>query len=226
MNPIINYIYFENKIYKYSLTFSIKVKGIIAKVNDNCQINVKANPLIDEKSIHKFIENNISKLVGMIERKNNSNRFNIFKNSLNILGEEKKIYIERAIKNEKFSIINNKIYLYLNSIENKEKVIRKLLKKESEKYIIPRAIELAQKFNFPSGRFQIKWLTATWGSCYKNQKLITFSSRLVMHPKEIIDYVIIHELSHLIEANHSDRFWNIVGSILPNYKVLRKALKY
>lgn len=56
-----------------------------------------------------------------------------------------------------------------------------------------------------------------WGSCNSDKK-ITFNYRLVMAPVEAIDYIIVHELCHLIHMNHDRSFWRRVGSILPDYK--------
>jgi predicted metal-dependent hydrolase len=56
-----------------------------------------------------------------------------------------------------------------------------------------------------------------WGSCSSDKKL-TFNYRLAMAPVEVIDYVIIHELCHLLHMNHDRSFWRRVGSIMPDYK--------
>lgn len=56
-----------------------------------------------------------------------------------------------------------------------------------------------------------------WGSCSSDRKL-TFNYRLAMAPVEVIDYVIIHELCHLLHMNHDRSFWRRVGSIMPDYK--------
>ncbi len=58
---------------------------------------------------------------------------------------------------------------------------------------------------------------AKWGSC-SSSKNLTFNYRLAMAPIEVIDYVIIHELCHLIHMNHDRSFWRRVGSIMPDYK--------
>ena len=58
---------------------------------------------------------------------------------------------------------------------------------------------------------------SNWGSC-SSEKNINLSSRLLFAPTDVLDYVIIHELAHLKEMNHSDRFWKIVRDIMPNYK--------
>ncbi len=63
-----------------------------------------------------------------------------------------------------------------------------------------------------------------WGSCYPNGGL-GFNWRLVMAPECIIDYVVVHELAHLVEANHSKRFWALVEKTFPNYKEAKLWLR-
>ena len=63
-----------------------------------------------------------------------------------------------------------------------------------------------------------------WGSC-SSANSINFSWRLVMADDDVIDYVVVHELAHIIEHNHSDRFWRVVESALPDYKQRRQRLK-
>lgn len=63
-----------------------------------------------------------------------------------------------------------------------------------------------------------------WGSC-SGKGSLNFSWRLIMAPDDVIDYVVIHELAHTKELNHSDKFWAIVASILPDYKERESKLK-
>ena len=62
-----------------------------------------------------------------------------------------------------------------------------------------------------------------WGSCSSTGTL-SFNWRLMLAPPQVLDYVVVHELCHLCEMNHSPAFWSLVGSILPDYKVRRKWL--
>lgn len=63
-----------------------------------------------------------------------------------------------------------------------------------------------------------------WGSC-SGRKNLSFSWRLIMSPQEVLDYVVVHELCHLIHMNHSKKFWETVESIIPQYKIRKKWLK-
>lgn len=63
-----------------------------------------------------------------------------------------------------------------------------------------------------------------WGCCSKDG-VIKFNFRILMLPHRVIDYIIVHELSHLLEFNHSERFYNIVASIMPDYKDQKRLLK-
>ena len=72
-------------------------------------------------------------------------------------------------------------------------------------------------------KISIKYNHSNWGSCSTKRNL-NFSSRLLLAPDDVIDYVIIHELAHLKEANHSHKFWAIVAKAMPNYKEKEKWL--
>ena len=63
-----------------------------------------------------------------------------------------------------------------------------------------------------------------WGSCSADNRL-AFSWRLMIAPPAVIDYVVVHELAHLREKNHSPRFWDLVGEICPDYRERRRWLK-
>lgn len=76
---------------------------------------------------------------------------------------------------------------------------------------------------FPN-KVKIKDMKYAWGSCTSN-KNISFNSELIYFEKEIIEYVIVHELSHLKYMNHQKEFWNLVERYIPNHKYLRKELK-
>ena len=90
---------------------------------------------------------------------------------------------------------------------------------------IPKRV--AYYHEFTGGNYQkitIRDQKTRWGSCSANGTL-SFSFRLMMAPPRVLDYVVVHELCHLTHMNHSKDFWNMVESILPDYKEHRKWLK-
>lgn len=98
------------------------------------------------------------------------------------------------------------------------------LREQANYYLIKRTYELSKKYNFRINKITIRGQKTRWGSCSGNRNL-SFNFKLMQFKKEIIDYVIIHELCHLREMNHSKRFWGLVEEYCPGYKSLRKELK-
>ena len=78
--------------------------------------------------------------------------------------------------------------------------------------------------NLSYGRITITSAKTRFGSC-SSQGNISFSYRLMLYPIEAREYVVVHELAHLLEMNHSKRFYAIVERYMPDYKERRKKLK-
>ncbi|MFQ3307393.1 MAG: putative metal-dependent hydrolase [Candidatus Midichloriaceae bacterium] len=96
------------------------------------------------------------------------------------------------------------------------------LSKHLKEYTLQKITELvkiyAKAHGFQKyGKISVKELSSKWGSCSHKGNL-SFNWRLIFAPPEILNYVLVHEICHLKEMNHSDKFWNLVKSIDPNYK--------
>ena len=97
--------------------------------------------------------------------------------------------------------------------------------KESARLLAENRISHYNKlYRFRINRLSIKNTKSRWGSCSKKGNL-NFNYKIALLPIELADYVIVHELCHLGELNHSPRFWKLVEMALPNYKELRRAFK-
>ncbi len=112
---------------------------------------------------------------------------------------------------------------------DEQEFIRSLIIKFAQNYFLPIIIERVNYFNLryfkkPIQNVRLKYNKSNWGSCSTN-KALNFSVRLIFAPDDVIDYVVIHELAHLVEMNHSDRFWKIVADIMPDYKEKEHLLK-
>jgi predicted metal-dependent hydrolase len=98
------------------------------------------------------------------------------------------------------------------------------LRTTAERYILPRTKLLADKMGITYHRLTMKQMTSRWGSCSSYGNL-NFNWRLVHFAPAIIDYVIIHELAHRQQMNHSSKFWAIVERFDPLYRQHRQVLK-
>lgn len=109
------------------------------------------------------------------------------------------------------------------------KSIKTLLSRIMAQYFLPeishRIHEInAKHFGFDINNIRLKYNKSNWGSrSAKNN--INISTRLLFAPKDVQDYVFVHELAHFIEMNHSSRFWDIVKKVIPDYKEKEKWLK-
>lgn len=90
--------------------------------------------------------------------------------------------------------------------------------------IPPKVKEYAAVLGVNYGRITIRNQRSRWGSCSAKGNL-NFNCLLVKAPERVCDYVIVHELCHRLEMNHSERFWKQVESVLPDYRERRKWLK-
>lgn len=87
-----------------------------------------------------------------------------------------------------------------------------------------KALEFAKHMGVMPSAVKINGATTRWGSC-SAQKSLNFSWRLMMADDDVIDYVVVHELAHITEMNHSVRFWALVEGVLPEYQVRKAKLK-
>ena len=79
--------------------------------------------------------------------------------------------------------------------------------------------------NLPEFRLKTRTMKTRWGVCNRKSMTITLNTELVRKDISLIDYVIIHEMAHFYEGNHSKAFWDIVKKACPNYEERRKELR-
>jgi hypothetical protein len=147
-------------------------------------------------------------------------------NSIQLLGTLHDISFEQ-IKSVKPLVIKVGQTLRVFQSETKSishnSIISNWLKETARKHIIERTNYIANTYNFHYNRLSIKNQRTRWGSC-SGKKNLNFNWRLIMTPHECVDYVIIHELAHTKQMNHSKNFWAIVEEIMPDYKSHKKTL--
>ena len=98
------------------------------------------------------------------------------------------------------------------------------IRQEAFERIAPLAEYYAKHYGVNFAHISIKDQTTVWGSCSRSGTL-SFSWRLIKAPEDVLRYVVIHEVCHLREMNHSKRYWDLVAQTMPDYKVHRRWLK-
>ncbi len=133
----------------------------------------------------------------------------------------------------RFSIDSHKKWILksLKAIENKSLANHKLSRKDylenkerARDYLYKKLEQLNFHYNFQYGRIYIKDQKTCWGSCSSRGNL-NFSYKILFLSEYLADYIVVHELCHLSELNHSPGFWKLVERVIPDHKNRRKKLK-
>lgn len=111
-------------------------------------------------------------------------------------------------------------------IKPRAEVIKEFIEnKEKARELINERLKFFNKFyDFNFKKISVKKQNSRWGSCSRKGNL-NFNYKILFLPKNIADYIIVHELCHLKEFNHSPRFWALVAKTIPDYKKIRLSLK-
>lgn len=99
-----------------------------------------------------------------------------------------------------------------------------ILKRRALTFASERCAHIAQRYGAQYKKITIRAQKSRWGSCSRAGNL-SFNYKIAALPAHIADYIIVHEICHLIEMNHSKRFWALVAKTIPNHKELRKELR-
>jgi len=120
--------------------------------------------------------------------------------------------------------LDSSFKLTKSALPNAESAFTAWYRKQARKVVTERVEFFAREHGFKIGKVRISSARTRWGSC-STKNTLSFTWRLVMAPPNVVDYVVVHELCHLKEMNHSKTFWAYVEAILPDYKRRRKWLK-
>ena len=191
-------------------------KHTYIRVKSDGKIYVSTNIFTTDKYIKKLLkdeEKSICRMIEAEERKRYNNE------DFHYLGKRYEIvYVDYV----NLSLGEDKVFI------NKDYDIYKWYKKEAKKIFKERLDYLHSTFsrNIPSVSLRIRKMSTRWGVCNTKSHVITLNLELIKRDIKYLDYVIIHELSHLIYPNHSHDFWELVGENCKDYKKIKKEMKY
>ncbi len=191
-----------------------KRKTLLLKIVSKNEILIKAPLRLSDSKINEFILSKQKWVDGKIKK---MEALEEFAGGFNF---EKYIYkfTEIVMETKNISLDYDSLSASKKNLAIKKQYI------EMFDILKERAISLAEQFNFKVN--QISYLSSIykWGS-YNDKGEMKLNYKLIILPKELIDYVIIHELCHSKHMNHKPQFWKEVEKYCPNYKTLRKNMK-
>lgn len=192
-------------------------KNLYVRVKEDMNIYVSCNYFTTKAIIEKVLNENKDSLRKMLNKVENINEN---KDRFFYLGSEYVIIYKEDIKTT--TIEGSIIYTKNN------KTLEKWLKEETLKVFDERYVYIFNHFkeNIKSPILKVRNMKTRWGVYNRLNHTITLNSRLIEFDIEKIDYVIIHELAHIIHFNHSKSFWNLVNKYCSNYKKIRKEMRY
>ncbi len=205
----------ENKNYEVIIEKKNN-KNTYIRVKDDLKIYVTTSKFTTKETIKNILDDNYQTLLKMISKKKLSNQK---KDMFFYLGKSYDI-IEVSIMDD-IEIVNDKIYT-----KNKT-MLDKWYKKQIEKIFHERFVYICSIFkeNITMPQLKIRAMKTRWGVYNRVRHSVTLNSHLIEYGIEELDYVIIHELSHIIYFDHSANFWKLVSVYCPDYKKIRKNLK-
>lgn len=204
---------FEYKDKSYDIVVLKKrtTKNLYIKVKDDLKIYITCNIFTSDREIKRIVNNNRKSIERMLDR---AIMLDEKKQDFYFLGKKYDIVYTNI---DEVSLGENKIFL------SKNIDLDKWLKKQALKIFSEHLENCYENFtrSIPHPSLRIRKMKTRWGVCNTKTYVITLNLELITKDINCLDYVIYHELSHLVEANHSKRFWMVVEENFKDYKKYR-----
>lgn len=206
-------IIIDNHEYPYIIEYK-RIKNIYFRVKDDLVVHVSAPKIVSKSYIEKLLMKNDKLVIKMyqseLQKRERKQDIYYLGNKLDLIISEGDTYI-------------NNDCIYAKDIETAQKYIYSL----AYDVFKVRVDSIKTCFNdIPDFKLKVRKMTSKWGVCNIKSMSVTLNTELITKDVHLIDYVIVHELSHFKHMNHSAAFWCEVSKHYPYYKKARKELNY
>jgi len=191
-------------------------KNSYIRIKEDMTIYVTTSYFATDKSIKKMLDSNYSSLQSMVTKRQKS-----------VQKKGMFFYLGTAYDIIEMNIVDgveiDDTRIYVKSMDKLNKWYQTEIKRIFEERYNHVWSMFDESIKKPT--LKIRKMKSRWGVYNKESHSITLNSHLIEYDVDKIDYVIVHELCHIIHFNHSKEFWNLVSKYFPNYKYIRKELK-
>lgn len=201
--------------YPVEIIKKVQNKNTYIRVKSDLTLYVTTNVLSSNKSIEKLIKENRKAIEKMYEKQLTKKENNT---GFYYLGKRYDIVYTNGKE-----ITFGKTKVFIGKDINIDNWYKKEAKKIFKEHLDNCYNNFTKKIPYPSLR--IRKMTSRWGVCNYKDIVVTLNLELIKRDLDCLDYVIYHELSHLIHHDHSDKFWSLVEENYPNYKIVRRKMK-
>ncbi|WP_375199577.1 M48 family metallopeptidase [Lysinibacillus sp. RS11] len=227
-------IHFGNKFIDFFVERK-DVKNVNLNIKPDMTVHVSANEKVPLNFIYDFVRSkgqwiikNVKQFEEVLPLKQNEREY-VSGESFKYLGKQYRLRVEQSA-NEAVKYFRGFIYLLVQNptdFSKKEKMMDDWYKEKAYKIFnesLDKMLALIKKYGVERPSLEIRMMKARWGSAQIDNKTILINTELIKAPKYCIDYVILHELVHFKYNNHSDSFYNLLFTLMPDWEKRKKIL--
>ncbi|WP_099363590.1 SprT family zinc-dependent metalloprotease [Fredinandcohnia onubensis] len=212
-----------------------KVKNVNLNVKPDMTIEVTANDRVPLDFISDFVKSKGSWIIKNIGRFNDvqplkqSKREYVSGETFRYLGKQYRLRVQKTTEEEMVKYFRGFIYLHVKDTDNlsrKEKLMDEWYREKAQMAFnesLEKMFPLVQKYGIEKPEVDVRLMKARWGSAIIEKNTILLNTELIKAPKYCIDYVVLHELIHFKYNDHSDNFYQMLYSLIPDWEK-RKAI--
>ena len=211
-----------------TIKYRKNMKNIYLKVEKNADVVVSAPPRTPNYLIKKLIRDNIDE----IKLRRNNILMNDYTMKQYVTGEKHIIFGKEFVLEVKLGnknvvrLSDDKIILVIkDKDQDREQIVTSYLRK----VLYNKALEFSNKYEKIMGvhaeQLRIKKMKTRWGTCNIEAKRIWINYELIKYPIECLEHIVVHELTHLLETNHTPRFYALLGKYYPKFRENDKLIK-
>lgn len=227
-------IVLNNKIIEYDLTHSSK-KNVNIHIKPDMTLAVSAPRWVLKGELERILYNKSSWILTNLENQKKQLRekkSNVLENGHSIWykGEKYRYYYKQADKNF-VCMVDDIIVVYTTRVDDLEysqgvflKWLKAMAYEEYEELIEKYRNKMLRKYNIPEVSLQVRAMKSRWGTCTPSKKKITLNLYLMFVPKEYLECIVLHELTHFLEIYHNDHFYGIMQEFMPKCKQYQREL--
>lgn len=235
MNTVIKRsIIVENRELCYQLERK-HVKNLNLRIRNDGSVFVSANDMVPCEEIDLFVQSKASYILKTIDHFNEMAQYKpqpkqyVSGETFYIQGRGLRLQVSQAKKD---MISSDGVYISLevkdiNDVDKKRRIVTRFLDQECKavfREVMEDLYPLVKKYGIEKPTLRVRDMETRWGSCLMKKGIITLNKHLLEAPRNCIEYVVMHELCHLMHPNHSKQFYAFLSMLMPDWKERKQFL--